>query len=300
MRPVILSQVAAVLESQGFQVASFFHSNSCFDLAARRGDKALLVKVLANIDALRKDSAQELKRVGQAFKAVPVIVGLKSKAFSLQPGTVYDRYGLNALNPETLKAVLEEELPSIRCFKGRQTVELDGPHLRQVRHRQDYTLNGLAEKIGVSKKSLHGYEKGSSASLETGLKLEKALKSDLIKRFNPLEEMPEEQGEKLDFYDPSFERLKDLGLKLSYFRHAPFRAADQGELLIERSLGQDVKKKASVLGQTRKMLDTHAMVLTKRFKLKSFEQTPIIEEEELHSLSRPKDLMALVKEREKA
>ena len=84
MRPIILSKIAALLESQGFHLASFIHSNSCFDLAARRQDKTLLIKVLVNIDALRKDSALELKRVGLAFRATPIVVGLKSKAFNLQ------------------------------------------------------------------------------------------------------------------------------------------------------------------------------------------------------------------------
>jgi putative transcriptional regulator len=299
MRPVILSQVASLLESQGFQVSSFIHSNSCFDLAARKGERALLIKVLANIDALRRDSAMELKRVGQAFKATPLVVGVKTKAFNLQDEIVYDRYGLNVLNPHTLQSVLEDQLPSVRYFKGRHSVELNGSNLKQMRNNLDFTLNDLAEKIGVSKKSLHGYEKGLSASLETGLKLEKVLKGNIIKNINPLDEMPEEKGEKVDFFDPSFDRIKDLGMDLSFFRHAPFRAANQDELLIEKGTAQDVKKKALVLGQTKRVLDTHAMVLTKKFKFKSYGETPIIEEEELHSLSKPRDLMALVKEREK-
>jgi putative transcriptional regulator len=195
---------------------------------------------------------------------------------------------------------LEEKLPSVRYFKGRQSVELDFEELRQKRRNLDFTLSELAEKIGVTRKSLHNYEKGLTASLEAGLKLEKELGCSLIKEINPLDQKPGQAFKGQELFDPSFERLKEIGLNLSFFRHAPFRAADRGELLIDRAFKQDLKRKAMLLGQTRKVLDTHAMVLAKKSKLKSFDDTPIIEEEELDSLSKPKDLMALIKEREKA
>ena len=299
MRPIILSKIAALLESQGFHLASFIHSNSCFDLAARRQDKTLLIKVLVNIDALRKDSALELKRVGLAFRATPIVVGLKSKAFNLQDGIVYDRYGINALTVNTLNSVLEDKLPSVRYFKGRQSVELDHDELREKRKALDFSLTDLADKIGVTKKSLHQYEKGLSASLETGLKLEKALKCSLIKEINPLRPLPETELKGHDYFDPAFERIKELGMDLAYFKHAPFRAANRNELLIEKAFQQDLKRKAMVLGQTKRVLDSHAMVLAKKSKVKAIDETPIIEEEELESLSKPKDLMDLVKEREK-
>jgi putative transcriptional regulator len=300
MRPVIISKTAALLEQKGFHLASFIHSNSCFDLAARKQGQTLLIKVLANIDALRKDSALELKRVGLAFRATPIVVGLKSKAFDLQDGIVYDRYGINAVSLETLNSILEEKLPSVRYFKGRQSVELDFEELRQKRRSLDFTLSDLADKIGVTRKSMHNYEKGLSASLETGLKLEKELGCSLIKEINPLKEKPKGELKESQFFDPAFERMKELGLNLSFFQHAPFRATEGRELLIDRAFKQDLRRKAMVLGQTRKVLDTHAMVLAKKSKVKAIDSTPIIEEEELESLSKPKDLMSLIKEREKA
>lgn len=296
---MLFQELVQVLHSQGYTITSFLHCNSCFDLAAKKQGQTLLLKVLANIDALRPEAAFELKKLARIFKAAPLIIGERSKAFQLGEGVVYDRFGLNAVSLKTFNLMLAGEMPCVRYFKGKTSVELDSTELQKKRKQLNYSLTELAEKIGVVRESLHRYEKGVKASLETGRKLEKILACSLIKEINVFSEPEIELGKETAF-DPAFERLEALGLRLSFYKHVPFKASSAKEdLLIGKGVKQDVKKKAMVLGQTKNVFDSHAMVLTKKFKLKSIDSMPIIEEEELHSLSKAKDLMKLVKEREK-
>ncbi len=304
MREILLFNLISLLQKQGFRVTSFLHSNTCFDLAAKKSDNCLLIKVFENIDAFRPEAAEELKKISVLFKAIPIILGEKSKAFSLQKGLIYERYGLNVVSIKTFTQLLNESIPWIKYFKGKNIVELDKDKLRDEREKMHLTLNELSEKIGVAKESIYRFEQGNSTSIETGKKLEKELKCNLIKQFNlfDAQTVPINFNEEIELSDSAFERLQDIGLKLTFFEHAPFNAANsiEEDLLISKSSKQGLKKKVLELEKSKQLFNSHSMILTSNpVAKKVIESTPIIEEEELYSLSKPKDLINLVKEREK-
>ena len=105
MRETILLRTAAILKEHGFSVESFAHSNACFDLVAKRPDLTLVLKVFNNIDALREEQAGELRKIAALFNATVLILGEKSKAFSLKKGILYERLGLVALNLQTFSGL---------------------------------------------------------------------------------------------------------------------------------------------------------------------------------------------------
>ena len=45
MREQIIFQIIDLLEKKGFLVSSYLHSNNCFDIAAKKDNQLLLLKV---------------------------------------------------------------------------------------------------------------------------------------------------------------------------------------------------------------------------------------------------------------
>jgi len=110
MRETILLRTMALLKERGFAVESFAHSNACFDLVAKRADLTLVLKVFNNIDALREEHAAELRKISTVFNATVLVLGEKSKVFSLSKGVLYERLGLTALSLSTLENLLAEQV----------------------------------------------------------------------------------------------------------------------------------------------------------------------------------------------
>ncbi|MFH1587700.1 MAG: helix-turn-helix domain-containing protein [Candidatus Diapherotrites archaeon] len=300
MRDLILSNIFDLLQRRGFDVNSFAHTSSCFDLVARKGVLILIIKVYSNIDSMRQEQGTELKRMAGALGATPFVVGNKTKAFSLSSGKIYERYGISAMNLQSFRELLDEKLPSIKNFKGRDIVDLDSEKLREARKRQGMSIEELARKIDSTPESIHRYEKGYSASLGAAHKLERALKTHLVKEINLFDWKPGDDTfeERLD--DETLEKIRSLGLKLAVFEHAPFRAFSLPEekLLIHKGEGRaELRRKAIGLKMSEPIFDSDSMIVSKETKYKKIEDVPVIGEEELDSMSRYRDLLKLLKER---
>ncbi len=305
MRELLLMKTISFLKNSGFEVNTFFNSNSCFDLIAKKTDLKLVLKVYSNIDGFRKEQAEELQKIANVFNAVVVIIGEKTKAFTLKKGVVYERYSIPAMNYLTFVSVFDTAVPSIKSFKGKTIVELETEKLKEKREELELTLNELAKKTGITKESLYRLEHGFNTSIETAKKLEKLLKADLIIEKNLLEDfiakMPEKTFDK-EFDDSSLEKIHSLGLDLIEFKHAPFKAFGTKKefLLIDRGKEKtEIKKKALVLEKTKAVFEAHALIITKKFSLNQIASTSIIEEQELDSYSKINELMKEIKKREK-
>ncbi len=304
MREFLLAKAESLLQSKEFEVSDFAHSNTCFDIAAKKGKVTLLLKVFENIDSLREEHAFELKKLVTLFNAVVMVLGTKTKAFTLKKGVIYERYGIPAISVDSFAGILDKKFPSVKSFKGREIVELETDLLKQKRKELGLTLSELASKIGSTTESIHRYEKGHSTSLQTAEKLEEALNARLVKKIDLFEEAALKQNEifEEEIEDPALEKVQGLGLKLALFKHAPFKAGsgEREHLVIAKGTSkQDVKRKAIELGKTGVALGSHGMVITKKAGIRSVGKIPIIEEDELTTLSRFNDLMKLLREREK-
>src|SRR3989344_5122860 len=145
-----ISRICSVLEEKGFRVSTFLHMNSCFDIAARHGGILFLIKVYSNIDSIRPEQGFELKKLGNALNATAIIVGEKTKAFSLSEGIIYDRYDIPVVSLSTFENFLNKEMPTVRYFKGRNIVELDYEGMRSGRKKLGFSQEELADKISTT------------------------------------------------------------------------------------------------------------------------------------------------------
>lgn len=301
MREAIVLRAIGLLEKKGFLISSYVHSNNCFDLAAKKGSKLLLIKIFENIDATRAEPAIELKKLATAFFATPIILGEKTKAGELNDSMVYQRFGINCITINSFEGYLNNQMPTAWHFKGKTLVELDTNKLKKSMETHGLSTSSLAKLAGIAPKTVYGYEQGLHSTLETAKKIEQKLSTTLIKGINLNEKKTEEQIFEKAPNDEIFEKMTKLGLELALFEHAPFEAFSHphGSLLISKAdSALEVKRKGLRLKETKKIVNADSVIIAKKSVKKSTGSTAIIEEEELDSFSRKKDLLETIKERE--
>ena len=161
-RAALVGNVTSMLDDAGFAV-----SERCairpksFDIAARRGDDVVLLKVLANVDAFDGSTGAEMRRLGEYLEATPLVIGLRTRNEDLKPGVVYFRHGVPVLSPDTaLDLFVEEVPPLIYAAPGGLYVNVDGDLLSEVRSDREWSLGKLASELGVSRRTVSKYEDG--------------------------------------------------------------------------------------------------------------------------------------------
>jgi putative transcriptional regulator len=174
-RAEILDITESILEKAGFQISQRCTSRpSCFDLAAHRKKQIALIKVYANIGNISAKDASELQTISECFSATSLIIGKKTRRKPLEDDTVYSRYSIYAITTKTLEdVVLHEVHPLVEAGPGGCYIELDGNLIRKRRQELELSVGKLAEMLGISRRTLYGYERGmTKASVSTAYKLE--------------------------------------------------------------------------------------------------------------------------------
>ena len=169
-----IDRVRQTLEGAGFFVSDA-HSirPTSFDLVARRDSLLLVVKVLKNIDALDPQEAARLRELGALFPAVPLVIGKTSGSAPLEPGVVYNRYGVPILVEESLADYVQKGLPPfLFSSPGGVFARIDGERLRAVREARNLSLGAMASIAGVSRRTIQLYEDGAGAEVQVVERLE--------------------------------------------------------------------------------------------------------------------------------
>ncbi|PIN85268.1 MAG: hypothetical protein COV47_03080 [Candidatus Diapherotrites archaeon CG11_big_fil_rev_8_21_14_0_20_37_9] len=299
-REIIIQQTLKALEKNGFTTSNFLQSNACFDIIAKKQEDVLIIKVYENIDSIRKDQAEEIKKLSGLLNANCIIIGDKTKVFVLEHGAVYFRHEIPVVTPETFDEILLGRTPAVKNFKGKNIVELDSEKLSELRKDLKLSMAELAEKIGVAAETISRYESGAKTSLETAKKLEMQLNADLVKKVdlfgqNNMKKFGDETPN-----EELLEKLHELGMKMALFRHSPFKAYGKSEnLFIATGKGKfDIPKKALELKKTSTIIDSDSVIVTKEYKVTKVDGIPIISEVDLDSISKSKDLKKFISERE--
>lgn len=175
-----VKKAASILENAGFQVSDCSQVRSCFDLLARRDDVLLLIKVLGNIEGVTYRLAAELKNAARSMYGTPLIIGDHMKTAALSPGILYTRYDVHVVNMESFGEILGQKMPLVYSVRGNYCVRINCDLLSKIRRKENLTQEELAEKLGISKQSIHRYESSGRISLEIAEKLVLLLKEDLM------------------------------------------------------------------------------------------------------------------------
>jgi putative transcriptional regulator len=167
---MLLKQVEGVLEKGGFD---YCLSEGCFDIAAQR-DFTMFLKVLGNVDSFQEAQATNLKVVSQGFGATVALIGLHTRRETLRDNIVYDRFDIPTLTPTTLESMLVNDMmPLVYRARGGLFSEISPEKLRQARERAGLTQQELADRVGISRKSIYEHEhEKKKAVLEVVKKIE--------------------------------------------------------------------------------------------------------------------------------
>jgi putative transcriptional regulator len=312
-RSALVGNVTAMLEDAGFVV-----SERCairpksFDIAARRGEDTLLVKILGNIDAFDAKTGAEMRRLGEYLRATPIVIGLRTRDEELKPGVTYFRHGVPVLSPDTAMDLFVEEVPPlIYAAPGGLYVNIDSEVLADVRQDRDWSLGRLAQELGVSRRTVSKYEGGMDASVEVATQLEELFDAPLTSPVEVLdgaedvhdaEETPEDPD-----VDPDDEPIVAVLTRVGYEVHptdrAPFKTVSEDETDHDRVLTghseftRTAEKRARIMSSVGVVTQTTSVYVVDEAPRDSVDGTALIEESEMADIEDRIDLRDLIMER---
>ena len=314
-REALLENVTALLAD-----AKFATSQRCavrpkgFDLAARRGEDLLLLKVLGNVDAFAAATGAEMRRLGEYLSGTPMVVGLRTRDEDLKPGVVYFRHGVPAIHPDTLYDLLIEDVqPLIYAAPGGLYVNIDGDTVADEREKRGWSLGRLAEELGVSRRTVAKYEDGMNASVEVAVKLEEVFDrpfsdpvsvmegADDVRDGEPTPDAPDPDPED----DPIHAVLSAAGFVVHPTRRAPFSAVGEDEqprleftvLTGGAAFTEAAEKRARLMASIGRVTQTRAVFFTESDAgTESVDGTAIVSQTEL-SEADPEHVRDLIRER---
>jgi putative transcriptional regulator len=176
----IVTEVFRNLKIRGFRVSDPDLTGSiCFDMMARRDNEKYFLKVLYNVDTIRKDAASELITLAKVTGSAAVVIGERTGAGKLEHGLVYYRHTIPIMSPETFVDYVDGEKPYVFSGPGGFYVSLDGEKMRSAREEEGFSIGYVSGKIGTSRRSISLYESGTAATVEVFLRLCDLLERDL-------------------------------------------------------------------------------------------------------------------------
>jgi predicted transcriptional regulator len=157
-----LEAAETMLKEAGFTVSQVCCSRpSCFDLAARRNGNLILIKTQPDIDTYPADDSLELRQISGSVSAASLLISQKAREKPLEDDTVYSRYNVSAITLKTFEnIVVGKTYPLIQAGPGGYYVEIDGGAVRRRRQELGLSAGEIAKMIGVSRRTLYGYERG--------------------------------------------------------------------------------------------------------------------------------------------
>lgn len=303
--------LGVALKEAGFQISQICCSRqSCFDFAARKNDTAVLVKVNSDVDTFSPHSARELKVIAGRVSASSVLISQQTHGKPLEDDTVYSRNGIFVVTEKTIRNIaLKTANPLIYAGPGGYSVEVDGELVERRRKELGLSIGKLAVMIGVSRRTLYGYERGmAKASVKSAYKLAETLGVPVAKPINVLERKRKHRQCLLMKAHHAFIRkvlLQKVLRKFSFCDISPvYRApfdfimnCPEGKRVIvgsvaardERSLDRRLEEIVSLCN----VIDAHPVLVTEKPRF-SNEAVSCVCVNELSAMRTPEDLAAIV------
>jgi putative transcriptional regulator len=115
--------------------------------------------------------------IAGSVSAASLVVGKKTHDKPLEDDTVYSRYAVYVVSEKTIKNIaFQTGEPLVNAGPGGYFVEIDGNLVEKRREEMDLSIGKLAEMIGVSRRTLYGYERNmAKASVSSAFNLAKVL-----------------------------------------------------------------------------------------------------------------------------
>ena len=304
-KELLAESVSGLLKQAGFTIsARCYLRPRSFDLAARKEDLFVLIKVLSNIDGLNERTAVEVRRLAKHLLGRTILVGEKTRDQYLERGAVYFRYGIPTVSVPTLAdCLLDGLLPLVYAAHGGLYVRIDGTLLRQLRLDRGISLGSLGSSLGVSRRTISKYEMESmDTSIDVAVKLEEIFEEELILpvdlfKSGNLEDKPEQ------ITDNILQLLSQMGFEVFPTAQAPFNAVTRDEDLVVLTgiskFSQNMLKKAQLMSSLSAVARTQSAVIVEgESRVECIGDTAIIEKRELDTIGGTSEFEDLVLEKQ--
>ena len=310
-RVSILDETEDIFRKAGFYLSHRCCSRpSCFDFTARRDNLLTFVKIHNNIGSTSPNEASELGAISSFFEASSILVGERTKNRRMENDTVYSRYGIYAVTPKTLKDALFRGLfPLVMAGPGGYYVRINGELVRKRRHELGLSIGKLAEMIGISRRTLYGYERGmANASVSTAYRLEWILGTAVIEPVNIFERKKEKKGifttakEFISKRCPLYKVLKKLmqfNFKIAQVKKAPFDFVAKipeenlsilGGIAVKRE--QNLERRTEEIVSVGKVVGAQPILITSRKdEVPNSNDIPLFGLKEIEKIRKPEDFV---------
>lgn len=276
-----------------------FLTRGCFDIAAKR-ESLLLIKSLINIDGFNPQQAQSLRTVSYFLSACPFVVSMRNNRGFLTDSMIYSRFDVPVVTLKMFENILEEDAYSSKSAKGRHTIEIDVDALRSKRYELKFTLEELANLIGISKKALYEIEnKRTNPTERTAKKLERSLKIKLRSIYRPQPAGPTYANPANKLQKTVSTELSRMGMENSPVQHAAFEIIGKEKFSFIAGCSANTKKirrEAVAVKKLSGIFSSSAFFVAKHSEEKSVDGVPVLLEQELPAIASVKELEKLIKE----
>lgn len=159
----------STLKEAGFTVSEHCRSRpSCFDLAARKDESIMFIKIQSDIGGLSANDSAELRAISESFSAHCLLIGEEAREKLLEDDTVYTRHDISTVTRTTFEnLLLHDTHPLIQANPGGYYVEIDGEALKRRRQELGLSAGEVAEAVSTSRRTIYGYERGMSKASVT-------------------------------------------------------------------------------------------------------------------------------------
>lgn len=294
----LVNKVVNALLKRNFEVLV---TEGSFDIAAKK-EKLILIKILLNVDGLNEDQALSLRAVAHFMSAFPFVISMQNNRNILEKNIVYSRFELPVVTPKLFEAIIDEEVEALQSAKGKHTIEINEQALREKRNESEFTLEQLANLVGISKKALYEIEKKRvNPTDETVRSLERVLSVKLRKTYEPKE--PEEiilkpRGE---FQEKVHKEFQRIGIKNSPVYSGPIELVGKEKFSLISSLSKNsekLKHEAGVVKKLSGIFSSKVFFVAKKTQSRQVEGVPVVLESDLPEIQNPKELKKVIEEKE--
>jgi putative transcriptional regulator len=292
MKQDLLEQVSIYLLRSGYTVKSF--TRACFDILARSGSKIFLIKTIEDANSLTHDTILSMKIICNYLNASPIIISEKAH-HKLEDNVVYSRFGVSTLNFNSFRQAIENKFPFLQSTHAGITANINPAKFKYEREKHGYSVNSLANKIGVSRKTIENYEtKKAQLTLRNAVKVYNALGKRIFERVNIFNEvnLPQQhlKSQSKSALQIS-EKYSSLGFRSVETQKVPFDVVaklDQEIILTE--IGD---KKSAQLESISRLIDADRLVIFDKKKPK-LKDIPMISKEEFLEFDKAKEIIKFV------
>ncbi len=287
----LIDETITTLQTLRYKIFLAVGKKNPFDLIAKRDKTILILKFLTNIDGLKDDQARSLRNVAGELNASAIIVGLRTKGGNLLDDVVYERYGLVAVNPNTLINSLTGKMPDKVYNRGRLIARLDNNQLSSLLDQED--INTITELLGVSRASVSQYKKGEiNIDYNKAVKLRDVFNIELD-RYNILKP-PKPEKAKMTGY---LSDLEKMGFDVIPVYKGFDAVAKAKENVIAARPDVIGNKNIAKFRGVSEFLGSHPMLVSDK-PHDSMDGVAVVKKDEIKKTKSAKDLIKIIKERE--